>query len=120
MTSSREELGNTGSVETGFRKTECCTQTGTTGTNHDGIVLVVLQEVRTQESLRNQSGILNALTMTGYFSEMYPLASLARSGWLGLANTRARERNQSLRFKGTTLRGSLGIPAGREEENRRV
>ena len=91
MTSGREELGNTGSVETGFRKTECCTQTGTTGTNHDGIVLVVLQEVRTQESLRDQPSILNALTMTGYFSEMYPLASLARSGWLGLANTRARE-----------------------------
>lgn len=43
VTSRREQFGNTGSVETSFRKTECRTQTGTTSANHDGVVLVVLR-----------------------------------------------------------------------------
>lgn len=38
-----EELRNTGSVEASFRQTESGTQTGTTSTDDDGIVLVVLQ-----------------------------------------------------------------------------
>lgn len=43
VTSRREQLGNTGSVETSFRETESRTQTGTTSTNDDGVVLVVLR-----------------------------------------------------------------------------
>ena len=38
-----EELRNTGSVEASFRQTESGTQTGTSSTDNDGIVLVVLQ-----------------------------------------------------------------------------
>lgn len=39
---SREELGNTGSVETGFGKTKGSAKTGTASTNNKSIVLVVL------------------------------------------------------------------------------
>lgn len=39
---SREELGNTGSVETGLGKTKGSAETGTTSTNNKSIVLVVL------------------------------------------------------------------------------
>ena len=46
MTSRREQLGDTGSVEAGLGKTEGGTQTGTTGTDNDGIVLVILPKVR--------------------------------------------------------------------------
>lgn len=42
MTSSREKLRDTGSVETSLGKTESSTKTGATGTNNEGIVLVVL------------------------------------------------------------------------------
>jgi hypothetical protein len=40
----REKLGNTGGVEAGLGQTEGSAQTGTTGTDNDGIVLVVLQQ----------------------------------------------------------------------------
>jgi hypothetical protein len=42
VTSGREELGNTSGVETSLGQTEGGTETGTTGTDDDGIVLVVL------------------------------------------------------------------------------
>lgn len=42
VTSGREKLGNTGSVEASLSKTESGTKTGTTGTDNEGIVLVVL------------------------------------------------------------------------------
>lgn len=42
MTPRREKLGNTGGVETSLGQTEGRTQTGTTGTDNNGIVLVVL------------------------------------------------------------------------------
>lgn len=51
MGTSREQLGNTGSVETSLSKTEGSTETGTTGTNNDGIVLVVLLRVRNLSSV---------------------------------------------------------------------
>lgn len=38
-----EELGNAGSVEAGLGETESGTETGTAGTDNDGIVLVVLR-----------------------------------------------------------------------------
>jgi hypothetical protein len=41
---SREELGDTSSVETSLGQTEGSTQTGTTGTNDNGIVLVILRQ----------------------------------------------------------------------------
>ena len=41
--SSREELGDTGSVEASLGKTESSSQTGTTGTDNESIVLVVLE-----------------------------------------------------------------------------
>jgi hypothetical protein len=41
---SREELGDTSSVEASLGQTEGSTQTGTTGTNHNGIVLVILRQ----------------------------------------------------------------------------
>ena len=40
--SRREEFGDTSGVESSLRKTEGGTETSTTGTNDDGIVLVVL------------------------------------------------------------------------------
>lgn len=43
VTSRGEELGNAGSVEAGLSETEGGTETGTTGTNNDRIVLMVLQ-----------------------------------------------------------------------------
>lgn len=42
MTSRREELGDTGRVEPSLSQTESGTQTGTTGTNNNSIVLVIL------------------------------------------------------------------------------
>jgi hypothetical protein len=62
-----EKLRDTGSVETGFRKTEGGTQTGTTSTDDDGIVLVVLQQSELFSHAWPQS---QWLTMTGYLSEM--------------------------------------------------
>jgi hypothetical protein len=41
---SGEKLGDTSSVEASLGQTEGSTQTGTTGTNHNGIVLVVLRQ----------------------------------------------------------------------------
>jgi hypothetical protein len=43
--SGREELGDTGSVEAGLSETEGSSQTGTTSTNNESIVLVVLKSV---------------------------------------------------------------------------
>lgn len=40
--SGREELGDTGGVEAGLSETESGTETSTTGTNDEGIVLVIL------------------------------------------------------------------------------
>lgn len=45
VTSRGEQLGNTGSVEASLGQTEGGTQTGTTGTDDDGIVLVVLRKL---------------------------------------------------------------------------
>lgn len=42
VTSGREELGNTGSVETSLGETESSAQSGTTSTDDDSIILVVL------------------------------------------------------------------------------
>lgn len=41
--SSREKLGDTGCVEASLGKTESSSQTSTTGTDNEGIVLVVLE-----------------------------------------------------------------------------
>lgn len=46
VTSGREQLGDTGSLEASLGKTEGSAQTGTTGTDNDGIVLVILIPVR--------------------------------------------------------------------------
>lgn len=43
VASGREELGDTGGVEPSFRQTESGTQPGTTSTDDDGIVLVILK-----------------------------------------------------------------------------
>ena len=40
--SGREELGNAGGVEASLRETESSTETGTTSTYNNGIVLVIL------------------------------------------------------------------------------
>lgn len=42
MRTSGEELGDTGSVEASLGETKGSTQTGTTGTDDNGIVLVIL------------------------------------------------------------------------------
>lgn len=52
MTSRREELGDTGSVEASFGKTESGTETSATGTDDDSIVLVVLQQRLEPQSSR--------------------------------------------------------------------
>lgn len=44
VTSGGEELRDTGSVKSSFRETECGTKAGTTGTDDDGIVLVILTD----------------------------------------------------------------------------
>ena len=49
MTSRWEELGDTGSVEASFRKTEGSSQTSASGTDNDGIVLVILFQVSIDE-----------------------------------------------------------------------
>jgi hypothetical protein len=46
VTSGREQLGHTGGFEASLGKTEGSAQTGTTGTDNDGIVLVILIPVR--------------------------------------------------------------------------
>jgi len=38
---SREQLGNTGSVQASFSKTKGSTKTSTTSTNNDGIVFMI-------------------------------------------------------------------------------
>lgn len=43
VASSREKLGDTGSVETSLGKAECSSQTRATSTNDDSIVLVILK-----------------------------------------------------------------------------
>jgi hypothetical protein len=43
--SSREKLGDTGSVEASLGQTESSSQTGTTSTNDESIILVVLKSV---------------------------------------------------------------------------
>lgn len=48
---SGEELGDTSGVEASLSETEGSTQTGTTGTDHNGIVLVILRQ---SESHSNQ------------------------------------------------------------------
>lgn len=53
MTSCREELGNTGSVETGLSQTKSRTQTSTTSTNNDSIVLVILERDSSQNSFNH-------------------------------------------------------------------
>jgi len=45
VTSCREQLGDTSSVESSLGQTKGGAQTGTTGTNNDGIVLVILREL---------------------------------------------------------------------------
>lgn len=45
VASSRKQFGDTGSVEASFRKTEGGSQTGTSSTDNDGIILVVLFQV---------------------------------------------------------------------------
>lgn len=71
MGTSREKLGNTGNVEASLRQTESSTQTGTTGTDDNGIVLVVLQQVRMSVFLVSIHLVQQSrLTITGYFSEM--------------------------------------------------
>jgi hypothetical protein len=55
---SREELGDTSSVEASLGQTEGSTQTGTTGTNDNGIVLVILRQsdFHSNSLLSNYSG----------------------------------------------------------------
>lgn len=92
VASGREQLGDTGSVETGLSKTEGGSQTGTTSTNDEGIVLVVLgKSVNWRDSNdswpRGQAG--GRHTMTAYLVLTKGDASLARRG--PLAMTRAVE-----------------------------
>jgi len=50
VTSRGEQLGDTSSVESSLGQTEGSAQTGTTGTDNDGIVLVIL---RKSDPIRN-------------------------------------------------------------------
>lgn len=114
VTSRREELGNTGSVEASFRETESGTQSGTTSADDDGIVLVILRRTRRKSlSVISQAQLL---TITGYFSEMYSLAALARSGWLATIRAGRRQVSEARR----NSRELQYIPAGRVEEKRRL
>jgi hypothetical protein len=45
VTSCGEKLGNTSGLESSLGQTESSAQTGTTGTDNDGIVLVILREL---------------------------------------------------------------------------
>ena len=51
MASSGKQFGDTSSVEASFRKTEGGSQTSTSGTDNDGIVLVVLFQVSIDEDV---------------------------------------------------------------------
>lgn len=57
MRTGREQLGNTGSVETSLGQTEGSAETGTTGTDNDGIVLVVLQRSDFHPIFFNRCGV---------------------------------------------------------------
>ena len=88
MRSGREELRDTGSVEASLGKTKGGAQTGTTGANNNGIVLMVLFS----KSERDCRGLpkdfaLKRRTMTGYLLLRKGEASFARRG--PLAMTRA-------------------------------
>lgn len=83
--SGREKLGDTSSVEASLGETEGSSQTGTTGTNNDGIVLVVLYNCQLT-ARRSMDGELRR-TMTEYLLLTKGDASLALKG--PLAITRA-------------------------------
>jgi hypothetical protein len=92
VTSCGEQLGDAGRVEASLGKTEGRTQTGTAGTDDDGVVLMVL--VRAQVNPLFSSNIARipteGHTMTGYLLLTNGDASFARSG--PLAMTRAIDR----------------------------
>jgi hypothetical protein len=79
---SGEELGDTGSVEASLGETEGSTQTRTTGTDDNGIVLVILLQSEFHFSIHFCISCRRfcRLTMTGYFSEINPSAAFARRG----------------------------------------
>lgn len=65
--SSREKLGDTGGVEASLGETESSSQTSTTGTDNEGIILVVLQrgqldvfEAHRGDDLTYNDGVLAA------------------------------------------------------------
>lgn len=57
MRSSGEELGYAGGVEASFSKTESCTQTRASGSDDDGIVLVVDDGVLARDEARSLLGL---------------------------------------------------------------
>lgn len=85
VASGREKLGNTRSVETSFCQTESRTQTGTTGTNDDGIVLVVLRTVRTLISLHKLSKPLVSAYNHGIFVGDISIGLLSAQRVVGVA-----------------------------------
>lgn len=64
VTSGREKLGDTGSVEAGLSETEGGSQTGATCTDNEGIVLVILYVEKEEKSV---SGIVRKVKKNRLF-----------------------------------------------------
>ena len=65
MTSSGKEFRYTGSVESGLGKPERCSETGSTGTHDNGIVLVILFS-RVNDNVEDTQNCRQTLTIIGY------------------------------------------------------
>lgn len=63
--SSWEELGNTSSVESSLGKTESCAKTGTSSSDDDSIVLVVLYMVNLRSVVARNGGTYNDRVFVG-------------------------------------------------------
>lgn len=112
VTSGGEELRDTGSVESSLRETESGTQTGTTGTDDDGIVLVILIPVSTN--------LRCSFSMPTYNNRV--LLGDVASGLLGAERLVAEDtgcREQLESAEGIICKLNC-VPAGREEEKRRL
>ena len=93
MTPRREQLRDTRGIKTRFGQAESGAQTGPAGTNHNGIVFMILPRLDEDEG-----GFEGQRTMMGYLLETNGEASFARRGWLAtiLAAGRVEEKRRRL------------------------
>lgn len=81
MRTSWEQLSNTRCVKSFFCKTECGTETGSTGSNDDGIVCMVDNWVCAREGCLFKGNLSKELSCNGILSFGITSAAVARNGW---------------------------------------